>query len=111
MSTHRESVDPMLDVLGHRHRRQLLAALSGREPSSDPPTDVASLVEVLAPEGHERRTRTELLHCHLPKLDDIGYVRWERESGTVTRGPAWPAIEPLLGLLLEHRTELPDDVV
>lgn len=53
--------------------------------------------------------QTELVHNHLPKLESLGYVRWDRETGEVSKGPNWGEIEPLLRLLRDHEGELPDD--
>jgi len=50
-----------------------------------------------------------LLHLHLPKLDDMGYVVWDQERRTVLKGPNWEEIEPVIRLLQENRHQLPDD--
>lgn len=38
-------------------------------------------------------------HVHLPKLEEAGFIRWERSDHHVFRGPAFDRFEPLLELL------------
>jgi len=48
-----------------------------------------------------------LLHNHLPKLADSGFIDWDRDRQVVTRGPRFGEIEPLIELMVDHRDELP----
>jgi hypothetical protein len=52
--------------------------------------------------------QTELVHVHLPKLADRGYISWNREENTISKGPNWDDIAPLLELIDTHRDELPE---
>jgi DNA-binding transcriptional ArsR family regulator len=52
-------------------------------------------------------TKAALVHNHLPKLEEAGYIEWDRESGTIEKGPEFDEIEPLLELIEEHSEELP----
>lgn len=54
-------------------------------------------------------TKAALVHNHLPKLEEAGYIEWDRESGTIEKGPEFDEIEPLLELIEEHSDELPQD--
>ena len=54
-------------------------------------------------------TKAALVHNHLPKLEEAGYIEWDRESGTIEKGPEFDEIEPLLELIEEHSEELPQD--
>lgn len=49
----------------------------------------------------------ELEHHHLPKLQSNGMIEWDRETQTVSRGPAFEEIEPLLHLLKNNSHKLP----
>lgn len=91
----------MFDILSHPHRRRVLVALG-----EDSPTDLDTLCETIATDAPGRDVRIQLVHSHLPKLDDLGYVEWDRESGAVERGPEWPTLHPLLGLLANDRDDL-----
>ncbi|MFC7155252.1 hypothetical protein ACFQPA_07260 [Halomarina halobia] len=59
----------------------------------------------------DRETMIQMHHVHLPKLADHGFVRWDREAGTVTRGPQFDDIRPLLTVLIENRDDLPGGTV
>ena len=48
-------------------------------------------------------------HTHIPKLADMGFVEWDRETGTLSKGTNWSEIEPLLELLRDNRDELPEE--
>lgn len=48
-----------------------------------------------------------LYHKHLPILDKLGFVEWDQEAHTVSKGPNFSEIQPMLELLNEHRDELP----
>ncbi|MDG5762097.1 transcriptional regulator, partial [Natronococcus sp. A-GB1] len=52
---------------------------------------------------------TELHHVHLPKLTDAGFINWDPQTETITRGPYFDEIEPLLTLIDTHQDELPFD--
>jgi len=78
-----------MDVLSDVHRRRLLIALLEESPQTVE-TDSAS---------EESRTdeRAVLMwHVHLPKLEDFGYIDWDRESTRVTKGPRFEELKPLL---------------
>ncbi|MXR51031.1 hypothetical protein GRX03_05345 [Halovenus sp. WSH3] len=85
--------DQVADALGHRTRRHLLVKLAER-----PSIAVSSADE-----------KIELMHTHLPKLDSMGYVVWDRERDTVVTGPNWGEIEPVIRLLRANKDSLPND--
>lgn len=79
--------------------------LHRRSPDAEPlrfPEDVVAAVNATGPPA------VELLHVHLPKLSRAGYVAWDDEDGTVSRGPAFGSVRPLLELMAEHPDALPD---
>ncbi|ELY62730.1 DUF7344 domain-containing protein [Natronococcus jeotgali] len=39
-----------------------------------------------------------LYHNHLPRLDDTGFIDWDREQGTVVKGPRFDEVRPLLNV-------------
>jgi hypothetical protein len=51
---------------------------------------------------------TDLVHQHLPMLEDQGYVEWDLETNSISRGPNWDQIGPLVRLMHRHREELLD---
>lgn len=95
----RERVDEMLEFLAdHKRRAALLLLKRGAvESESD-----------LLYRG-KKETKAALVHTHLPKLAEAGYIEWDRESGTIEKGPAFDEIEPLLELIEENAEELPRD--
>lgn len=104
LTTRIVSSDQVFTALSHTARRRVLSALV----SAAPRDEVEFESVEYAPEDQRPGSfAIELHHTHLPHLDDAGFVDWERESGTVDRGPAFEEIRPLLELLDEHRRELP----
>lgn len=51
----------------------------------------------------------EVRYDHLPQLVRAGFIEWNREFDTVTRGPNFDQVRPLITLIHEHQDELPDD--
>jgi hypothetical protein len=102
--------DRAVRVLGHPYRRRLLLALAEENPQDDDDAQNAeeALGTVSGETGDDETIETELVHNHLPKLEELGYIRWDRETGKISKGPDWEEIEPLLKLLADHEDELPD---
>lgn len=98
--------DTHLTALANPYRRQLLVALLKHNPQEDNAID--PLNAIASTDTKPERIRTELVHNHLPKLADIGYIDWEKDRGKLSKGPSWDEISPLLRLVHEHRDELPD---
>ncbi|MCU4924427.1 ArsR family transcriptional regulator [Halobacteria archaeon AArc-dxtr1] len=89
-------------VLDHRSRRRILWTVASKTNEID--------VTVLRTKlGNANGRTVALRHTHLPKLEDSGYLIWNREAGTVERGPQWEEITPMLELFEEHAEELPYD--
>lgn len=64
-----------------------------------------SIEEVVDPEDStDDDVLTSLHHVHLPKLDDYGFVEWDRETEAVRRGPVFDEVEPLV-VELRNRVE------
>jgi hypothetical protein len=99
-------LDRALDALGHKYRRRLLVGLLDHNPQDD---DDAQRAETSLGDDLGEEVEVALIHSHLPKLEQAGYIAWDRESGEISKGPNWDEIAPLLQLLGDHADELPDD--
>ena len=92
------------DLLKSAYRRRLLVTLLDHNPEdeTDIPEDLTTSDEEL-----EAMLR-EMTHIHLPKLESLDVVEWDREENVVTRGPTFEELRPLLELVHKHRDELPE---
>lgn len=99
----------VFDALANPYRRQLLLALFDANPQDDDDLDPLDLLADGETSDDLAATRIELRHSHLPKLADMGFIEWDRESGELSKGPNWTEIAPLLRLMHDHRDELPDE--
>lgn len=106
MSRHRGDTasDDALRALGHSDRRRLLLALLEHNPQGE----VSIPEEVHVGERELDSLHEGLYHKHLPVLDSLGFVEWDRAAHTVSKGPNFSEIRPKLELLDEHRDRLPD---
>lgn len=95
-------LDRFMSILADRQRRAILYTLG-----QENPRHVSDLLVrgVKQPDHVE----IELRHSHLPKLDDAGYIEWDRETDEVRPGVRYDDIEPLLSLIGEHTDEFPPD--
>ena len=89
--------DTVFELFAASVRRELLASLA------DDPGRELSVSDDLA--NGDDQLRVALHHHHLPKLAGEAVIRWDRENGTVTRGPTFEACEPLLRFLDAADTE------
>ncbi|GAA0259070.1 ArsR family transcriptional regulator [Haladaptatus pallidirubidus] len=99
------SLDTVLNSLANSYRRRLLFALLEHNPQDDDsqiPADIEYENEDL------ESLKICMTHTHLPKLDDTGFIKWNRETNTVQKGPRFDEIQPLLKLMHNHADELPD---
>ncbi|SDJ52929.1 hypothetical protein SAMN04515672_0881 [Natronorubrum texcoconense] len=88
----------IFDALADEKRRRLLFALVEKN----------SQTEVPITEGFPIDTSSiEYQHCHLPKLDDYGFIEWTPSTNCVERGPQFEDIRPILLFLSEDCNELP----
>lgn len=94
-----EAIDSMMDALKSRTRRVVLMALLGDTST----TRIADLERRLSSEND----RIRLYHIHLPKLAHAGYIEWDTDADTVSTGPKYFEVEPLVHLLSEYETVLP----
>lgn len=104
-STRPDVLGELLDVLSHPHRRRILTRLEARNPRDE---DEFDLEELTGDEGLDDETLS-LVHNHLPKLADSGFIDWDRAEQVVTRGSRFHEIEPLIELMNAHQDELPAD--
>lgn len=94
------SFDDMLYVLSNIHRRTLLLSLFEAEQDGRREIDVAAYSESVPDVRF-----AQLYHNHLPKLADYGFINYT-DQRTITTGPNFDEISPLLELLHTHRDEL-----
>lgn len=100
-----DALDESLDVLSHPYRRRILTRLHDHNPREE----VDFSADELADDADEiDRQLLEIHHRHLPKLDDAGFIDWDRKADIITRGPRFDEIAPLIELMVNHRDELPD---
>ena len=86
--TARIELDDLFEVLGERWRRCAVRHLAKRPDGRAADEFVADLHARYAPPTADRSsTRIAFHHVHLPKLDALDVVDYDRESGTVAPGP------------------------
>lgn len=94
----------LFEALSDPYRRQLLLALLDHNPQDDDDQDpLGILVDGQAADDLE----TKMIHHHLPKLEEMGFIKRDRDTNEISKGPEWTKIEPVLTLIHEHRDELP----
>ena len=104
--TERVALDRVFDVLSHPYRRRILTLLEDRNPRED---EEFSPEEIAAEDVDLELFTRELYHSHLPKLDEAGYIEWDREADVIRHGPQFDEVEPLISLMRDHPDELPED--
>lgn len=82
--------DDLFDALADSQRRRILAELLDHNPRD------ASVVSAGKTEEKRERERITKHHVHLPKLDDYGFIEWDRSEEVVTRGPRFDEIKVIL---------------
>ena len=99
--------DDALDALADRYRRRLLVSLLHHNPQDDADEQLPADVSVTDTESEV--LQSEMIHRHLPKLDDLGFIEWDRDAAEIAKGRRFEELRPLLELLDTHRSELPND--
>lgn len=92
----------LLEVLSHPHRRRILTRLNAHNPRNEDEFELDNLADDTLED-----VTISLVHTHLPKLADAGFINWDRERHVVTRGPRFREIAPLIDLMVAHQDELP----
>jgi hypothetical protein len=96
------AIDDAFEAMGAAPRRRLLVTLLETERVGDRPVAVG--------DGRSReRALLQHHHIHLPKLEALDLIRWDRQRGEVTRGPAFAEVRPLVELLDGRAEELPGE--
>lgn len=49
----------------------------------------------------------QLTHRHLPKLESEGLIEWDKQAETVSRGPNFAQIEPILHVFVANAEKFP----
>ncbi|RAW45651.1 ArsR family transcriptional regulator [Halorubrum sp. 48-1-W] len=99
--------DSHLDALGHVARRRLLLALLDTSSADDGAVEF----DRLASDSAEGDPLLSMRHRHLPKLEEHGFIDVDPDSRSVSKGPHFEEIRPLLELLDENGDRLPADWV
>lgn len=107
--TDRDSLSQVFDAISHRYRRRLLVALLEHDPQvkDNPRRSSVKLSGDTIVWIDDELVQPEMYHNHLPKLEGLGYIAWDRDDGKIARGPNWEEVEPLVRLLHEHQDDLP----
>jgi len=114
-----------LDLLADDHRRDILFLLCDTESIQIPdgllPRSHAQPVDThshSSPESRQQSTEhdlhqleVQLHHTHLPKLENNGVIEWDQDTQTVSRGPHFDDIEPVLRLFAANQDRFPDDLL
>ena len=95
-----EEIHSMMDALRVRSRRVILMSLLGDTTE----ISITTLEDVIDHENAQMR----LQHSDLPRLVDAGYIEWGGESDTISTGPNFSEVEPLVQLLKEYNTAFPE---
>ena len=90
-------------------RRQLIVSLM--DSTTDTPVSLPeSAMNPNVPTDSES-LRAELYHCHLPLLEDLGYIEWEADPLSATRGSRFEEVVVIFEALHSISPEIPETLV
>lgn len=98
------TLDTLLRVLSDPARRRILSKIREHDPRN---RVEFTPEEFITPDDYRGHLRVELYHVHLPKLASEEFIDWNQETETITPGPNFEDIRPVLTLLEEHQEKLP----
>lgn len=101
MHVRTQPIDDLFDVLSNQKRRRLLVTLLRRDAQA-----TLRVPEDLSSEGPTDRLALEMYHVHLPRLETMGFIEWDRRTNSVERGPTFEDFRPLLSALDQYGEEL-----
>jgi hypothetical protein len=93
--------DELFQTLSHAIRRRVISQLASVEPASQLPVE-----DVDFPES-DGTVNLCLYHNHLPKLDAVDIIDWDRNDGLIERGEHFPEVADFLETVAEIRDEIP----
>ncbi|MFP4627311.1 MAG: hypothetical protein ACLFNI_12080 [Natronomonas sp.] len=97
----RPKMDRILDSMCSRHRRLILLLLKHGS--------VETEADMMVRGGNNiEEIEKNLTRNHLPRLEEAGYIEWNRDTGEISKGPRFDELKPLLELIENHADELPD---
>lgn len=91
-------INDQFKALSSERRRDVLLTLLDQQDRVDPPSEY----EQIEIDGGEDLSAISMQHVHLPMLEDCGYIEWDKESQSVSKGPQFDELEPLLTVLEEN---------
>ena len=104
-----EKWDRVFTALSADPRRQLVASLLDAPPDETVPLP-ESAANPTVPTDPES-LRRELLHRHLPKLADLGFIEWETEPFVASRGPQFDEVAAVMDAVQANASDIPDSLV
>lgn len=91
----------ILDCMCSQHRRQIVLLLKQGT--------VQTEADMMVRGGNDiEEIEKNLTRNHLPRLEEAGYIEWNRDTGEISKGPRFDELKPLLELIENHADELPD---
>lgn len=106
-------VDAIFDLLGHRHRRQLLACLRAAGESlalERVAAEIAAWDDDRSPEfvppGEVQRIRSMLYHGHVPKLREHDVISYDPDRDEVALEPRAEYLVPYLEQAIDRKPDL-----
>lgn len=87
-----EFTSELFNCLRKKPRRQILFQLLDHDRQEDlrVPDDIPA-------EDHDPETHhVQLVHHHLPVLEENGFIRWNREADMIRKGPKFDPVKELL---------------
>jgi hypothetical protein len=104
-----ENWDTVFKSLSAEPRRQLIVSLMDAPPDQSVPLPESAAMPNLLPDSEA--LRIELYHCHLPILEDNGFITWETDPLVASRGPQFDEVAVVFDALHSEAADIPDPLV
>jgi hypothetical protein len=106
----------VFEALSAEPRRWTVASLLDAPPGAELALPAAARPPGAAtdggsPDAGAERLRLELVHVHLPKLADPGFVEWDRDPLRVARGPRFEEVAVVVESLDDSADAVPGSLV